>query len=276
MFAGNMRGVSVLLLLWFVPCFGQANYQRGGWESFYERYYYAEDAPAPTESSFEVSKISPLPPYTRAKFNELWSSFREQYGIRDGLFVKWDWADNWLRNFGRGYNRKPSLYTCNFEVVSGVDSVGRPSGSSIFVRRINSGSDDGNRLDEDVRARNRTARGNSETTAGVRFYPADASAIKPKTFRATIELDNPPGQPEADWYVYYEVAPLPDNALNQTRFVDALKAGSSFRVILPKDVACRHCDGLGRPPGSRVLGAKCRNCGGSGKVRSAEICTVKW
>lgn len=274
-------GLLLTLLALSAPSWGQANYQRDSWHYYYGRYWHEANAPEPENTKFEVSKISPLPPYTRTKFNELWLAFREQYGVRQGLYVKWDWAENWLSNISYGSNNRPKVYGGTFEVVSGVGADGRPLAASIQVRHIRSESsgEENSRLDQDLRARAPRERNDFESTS-CEMRLVDPQAPKSGRFRCTFEIvyerDQRPGRDYSYRTVYYEIAPLPDSQVNQTRFIEALKAGSQFRVILPKEVACRSCDGVGRPPGSRVLGAKCRGCGGSGKLRSAEICVVSW
>ncbi len=255
---------------------GQSNYRRDDWSYFYNRYWFTQQAPDPTTSEFEVSKISPLPPYTRAKFNDLWLAFREQYGVRDGIFVKWNWSDAWLDGLSYGQNNKPRVYKGTFEIVSGLGPDGKPTSDRIRVKRVrNSGTDeDDARLDQDRRGR--TASASSTNSGSYDVYSGQMVLVdkdSPRLGRLTTMYEWEYTQGAG---VYYEVAILPDTPVNQTRFVEALKAGSQFRVILPREVACKVCDGIGRPAGSRVIGAKCRNCGGSGKVKGAEICTVRW
>lgn len=274
----------LLAALSTVSALGQANYQRGGWDNYYYRYWFTPDAPDPVTSDFEVSKVSPLPPYTRAKFNDLWQAFREQYGVRDGIFVKWRWADGWLENLGRGANSKPRIYTASFEVVSGLGPDGKPLSERIKVKREASGNSEENaRLDQDLRGRTASEARYTVSTPDYsrEIVLADKDTPRGIRFTTTVEVGYEPGPTNRygiseSVTTYYEVSVLPDNPVNQTRFVEALKAGSQFRVILPREFACRACDGVGRPAGSRVLGAKCRNCSGSGKVRGAEICTMKW
>jgi hypothetical protein len=256
---------------------GQNNYQRDDWSYFYSRYWFTQQAPDPTTSEFEVSKIAPLPPYTRAKFNDLWLAFREQYGVRDGLFVKWNWSDSWLEGLRYGRNSKPQVYKGTFEIVSGLGPDGKPTSDRIRVKRVRSASSDSDdaRLDQDRRGRTSSAVAGGSSD-NYDFYSGQmvlADKDSPRLGQLTTMYEWEYSRGEG---IYYEVALLPDTPVNQTRFVEALKAGSQFRVILPREVACKVCDGIGRPSGTRVLGAKCRNCGGSGKVKGAEICTVRW
>ena len=255
---------------------GQNSYQRDDWSYFYSRYWFTQEAPDPTTSEFEVSKISPLPPYTRAKFNDLWLAFREQYGVRDGLFVKWNWSDAWLRGLRYGRNNKPQVYKGNFEIISGLGPDGKPKSDRITVKRVRTaeiGSDDA-RLDQDRRGRTSSAVAatlTNQQSYGHTMVLADKESTRLGSMTVMYELEETTTK-----VVYFEVALLPDTPLNQTRFVEALKAGSQFRVILPREVACKGCDGIGRPSGTRIIGAKCGNCAGKGKVNGAEICTVRW
>jgi hypothetical protein len=217
---------------------------------------------------FEVSKIGPLPPYSKAKFAEIWKGFREQYGIRDGIFVKWYWSKRWLRNGGK----KPEFDKATFEVVSGLDASGKPTGDRIIVKQISHSESKAGNLDQDVRGRRR----GESSGAGYSFTMVLVDPTQPKSSKFSCDYEYDEDESTADKTVYYEIGTLADTPLNQTRFVEALKAGSEFRVILPKEIACRACGGIGRPSGSRSMLAKCRECGGSGKEQTIEVFLVKW
>lgn len=226
---------------------------------------------------FEVSKVSPLPPYTKAKFNEIWKGFREQYSIREGIFVKWDWSQEWLEWGGT----KPELRKATFEVISGLDASGKPLSGEITVRLVTLFESKTRNLDRDVRGKRSSSK---TTTAATRtMVLADASLPKAPKFSCTFEVDEEEEDRPAtsSGYVpkkkvYYEVGVQADTALNQTRFIEALKAGSEFRVILPKEISCQACGGIGRPAGSKSMVAKCGECSGSGKLQTIEVFLVKW
>jgi hypothetical protein len=137
--------------------------------------------------------------------------------------------------------------------------------------------------DQDLRATPRPSGLVSEPTF---FLPADPASVIPgeMTFRVYRSFE------ERGFYV--EVGRFPDTKANQDNFLDALKAGSSFRVYTFKEGSCWNCAGLGRistgvakatsslalssSPSVSNIDNKCECCSGSGRLPLGLISVLVW
>jgi hypothetical protein len=91
---------------------------------------------------------------------------------------------------------------------------------------------------------------------------------------------------------YFEVSKLQDTKQNQDNFIEALKAGSCFRVYVFKLSSCYNCGGLGRIApkaaagsqrgtgggliGSGSIDEKCKLCAGSGRLPLGKVHALVW
>lgn len=231
----------------------------------------------PKGELFYVSKISPALPYTKARFDEVWRAFRAQYYLaQSGEIQQTRWAKYWVRTVGRlseisshsmfseSRGAPPSKSQAQFTVVDGLGPDGRPSGAYVEVRYTTRGET--SKVDSDARFKR------APSGATSRLYLADRTAVCPKQFVSQYEWNF---DVESDGALL-QLAEMPNSKDAQDAFLAALKAGSEFRVVVPREISCSRCGGLGRPVNSRQMGAKCEYCEGAGRIKKSEIITFVW
>ncbi len=273
-------------------------------------------------SPFFVSKLAPTGNYTTKSFVELWDAFRDQYRIGPkGTFVQHPFAKTIVSLKSAQGAPLAHLFfrkavTAREGVISGAQNQSTSFRNNATVRSAEEARDYilskagrevtlrvGNQSlvtqpgafecivvrgaiqeqDQDLRATPRPSGLVSEPTF---FLPADPASVIPgeMTFRVYRSFE------ERGFYV--EVGRFPDTKANQDNFLDALKAGSSFRVYTFKEGSCWNCAGLGRistavakATSSLALSSsasvtnidrKCECCSGSGRLPLGYISVLVW
>ena len=271
---------------------------------------------------FFVSKLAPTGNYTTKSFVELWEAFRDQYRIGPkGTFVQHPFAKTIVNLKSNQGAPLAHLFfrrvgTTREGVISGAQNQSRSGVNFASVKSAEEARDYilsryGREVtlrvgsqslvaqpgafecvlvrgviqeqDQDLRATPRPSGLVSEPTF---FLPADPASVVPgeATFRVYRSYE------ERGFYV--EVGRFPDTKANQDNFLEALKAGSSFRVYTFKEGACWNCAGLGRisngvarstnslslnsSPSVSNIDKKCDYCSGSGRLPLGYISVLVW
>jgi hypothetical protein len=155
-------------------------------------------------------------------------------------------------------------------------------------------------LDQDVRANPQTVVRDNFDGPGF-IYFADPASIKQGVVELRVSVLKENGDS-----CFVEVGKIQDTKDNQNNFLEALKAGSCFRVYIFNQSACYNCGGLGRIApragaartststrgassslslpsastaglsGSNAIDDKCKCCGGTGRIALGKIYALTW
>jgi hypothetical protein len=291
---------------------------------------------------FYVSKVGPSGSYSTKQFALLWAAFCEQYRIGPkGTFIQYPFAQSAIASaggytsFGRLFNQHITdsgghLVGAHSEYSSRLNPILTEDDAKQYVMqrmtrlvtlRVGNESIDKvpgayectvvnapkpiQLLDQDVRD-NPKIESVRPNLAGRSFiYFADPASPK----QGVVELRVSFLIEDVEAVCYTEVGKIQDTKVNQDNFIEALKAGSCFRVYVFKQSACYNCGGLGRlapkaPPGSsripgrvpstppsslslpststngmsgsNALDDKCSCCGGTGRIPLGKVYGIVW
>jgi hypothetical protein len=293
-----------------------------------------------TVEPFFVSKVSPSGNYSTKQFSLLWAAFCEQYRIGPkGTFIQYPFAKTTVESPGM-YGRlfATPLAPDSGAHIAGVNNEYSYQQSAIltendakqYVMRgmtrlvtLRVGNESTTKwpgayeyklvnapkpiqlLDQDVRS-------NPQTVVSDNFYRfrygsgfiyfADPASIKQGVVELRVSILRYDG--DSDFLI--EVGKIQDTKDNQNNFIEALKAGSCFRVYIFNQSACYNCGGLGRIApragaartststrgassalslpsastaglsGSNAIDDKCKCCGGTGRIALGKIYALTW
>ena len=284
---------------------------------------------------FLVSKVSPSGNYSTADFLVIWSAFREQYRLGPkGTFIQYPFSKETV-NLAVRANRYSTLGAMfqepnagdtgghlagvnqSFENSSrlltvedakeyvmkrrtsfvtlrvGNESVVTRPGAfeCVLVNQPSAVQALDTDLREPVAPRQRTS-----ASGPSYIYFADPSTPKQGEveLRVSKEISFSPDSSSPNT-AYIEVATLQDTKQNQDNLIEALKAGSCFRVYVFKMGACYNCGGFGRLSGkatagrssgysgsslslsgSSSLNENCKLCSGSGRLPLGKVYALVW
>lgn len=222
----------------------------------------------PDDGVVSVSRIG-QGKVTRQLFNECWAAFRTQYYVdADGAFKPHDRTLQTLRVVGRmdyaayfdaldGLERY-NPYRRRLQIVGNADAQGRPIDGYYLVQQ-------GAPSTEEQIADRRFASEKRSTTGALRFYVADSSVARSGLIEVMVDASQP-GYGSGRFL--RELAPMPDSKALQDAFVESLKAGSVFKVVVPRYVVCPHDFG--------GVAYECKVCKSRGGREFPHLMTLKW
>ena len=230
---------------------------------------------------FYVSKIGTSPQFTKERADELWHAFRSQYFLAEsGRIIQYERAKKWvqqIQQYDPAANRsskdsfkEPTQFGVYFTVIKGLDKDGKPLSDYVYGKvtmKDPKTAYDGT----DVRFKTELE-GNTAT-----LYLSDRTAVFPKqSFISCEDADQQYFKSHGGRRVLMQEANMPNNKEAQDAFLDALKAGSLFRVVLQKEVSCNNCEGAGQLTNSKSQRVTCSLCSGKGSLKKVEIVTFAW
>ncbi len=271
---------------------------------------------------FYLAKLSSTGVYNPKEFAVLWSAYRQQYRVGvDGHLIQHGYARELIQKVETNSPLVFSEMTLLFgNLAEGKTSATRPDGEALqrppskVLRTAKEAADyvlDAScrgvemQVGQEVSAKIVGARqailirkivgefdrslqvpdfeGSFRNNPTVIFL-TDPDVVPFGTVRAHVE-------PTAGGF--NEVGVLADSAVNQARFMQAIKAGAGFKVFWFKEGLCYLCKGSGMLPGkfdkvgknvksfqlsgaSLVVDEKCKTCAGSGRLPRGHVSMLVW
>lgn len=267
---------------------------------------------------FYVSKVSPSGNYSSKDFSILWAAFCEQYRLGpNGTFVQYPFARDTIKsavNSSSYYSigalfQEPRASNSPGQLVGAQHSFrwenDRPilteseardfvmqRRTSLVTLRIGNQSVvtkpgayecvlvsqpvSFQEMDRDMRDVPPVSQQQSRSFGPSYIYFADPSAPKQGEVQLRVSRDYNSGY--ANEIAYYEVSKLQDSKQNQDNFLDALRAGSCFRVYTFKQMLCYNCGGLSRMSikSTSLIDEKCKACAGTGRLPLGKVYALVW
>jgi hypothetical protein len=193
----------------------------------------------PDDGVISVSRIG-QGKVTRELFNEAWLAFRTQYYLdARGAFTPQKRTLSMIRLAERRIyeygNESVAPRILEFNVIGNADQDGRPIDGYYLVSRVGAPG----RRSGTVDARFRDSSANSSPS--IRLFVSDRSVIRRGTF--STDVDATGSNPYDPRFMVSggdlrEFAPMPDTKELQESFLESLKAGSVFKIVLFKHAVC--------------------------------------
>lgn len=202
---------------------------------------------------------------TRQLFSDCWAAFREQYYVDSaGAFKPHNVTLEALRTVGslnylEYVNDQERLgrqnpYRRKLQIFGNADAAGLPIDGYYMVKHYQPS------IEQEVGDR-RFPVAKETRILGWRFFVANPAVARTGVIEVMAE--------RYDSGDYRELAPMADTKKLQESFIESLKAGSIFKVIIQRHVVC--------PYGAWGAGwRKCDICKGQGGREFPHLMTLKW
>jgi len=267
---------------------------------------------------FYVSKVSPTGNYSSKEFSILWAAFSEQYRLGPkGTFIQYPFARDTIKsavsspsyysigalfqeprsgnskgnlvgsqNLFRWESDRPLLTESeakDFVMQRRTSLVTLRVGNESLVTKpgayecvLVSQPAAFREMDMDMRDAPTSGQQPIRSSGPSFIYFADPAAPKQGEVQLRVSRDYYAGY--SNDVAYYEVSKLQDTKQNQDNFLEALKAGSCFRVFTFKQMLCYNCGGLSRmsTKTTNLIDDKCKACAGTGRLPLGKVYALVW
>lgn len=267
---------------------------------------------------FYISKVSPSGNYSSKDFSILWAAFSEQYRLGPkGTFIQYPFARDTIKsaitspsyysigalfqeprsgnstgnlvgaqNNFRWENDRPLLTESeakDFVMLRRTSLVTLRVGNESLVTKpgayecvLVSQPVAFREMDRDMRDAPASGQQASRASGPAFIYFADPTA--PKQGEVQLRVSRDYFASYSNEVAYYEVSKLQDTKQNQDNFLEALKAGSCFRVFIFRQTLCYNCGGLSRisMKSTNLIDDKCRACAGTGRLPLGKVYALVW
>jgi hypothetical protein len=208
---------------------------------------------------------------TRQLFNDSWSTFRTQYYVDErGAFTPHSRTLSMVsiaeqRNYGNDHANSWTRLR-QFTVVGNADSDGKPI-NGFYLVSLSSGTHS-----QPAMIDARFQKPSQSNQIAYRFYVADPDIVRRGTF--TADVDGSLMNVFDTSYTYTrsgfrEYAPLPDKPKLQDSFIESLKAGSRFKIVIYRHTVCPYHTQTSLTP-------SCHACKGKGGAEFPHLLTFVW